>query len=276
MQKLFGTVVPIVTPLTEDDQIDVQSLKNLVDHCIDNGLQCLYPCGTTGEMMYLTVAERKLVAEVVLEHTNKRVPVFVQVGAWNLADTIELAKHAVAKGADGIGVVYSAKILGRPLKGRAPGVDFAQGLMTRMAHTGQALFLLGAKPGVAEAAAENLRKAYPGLNICGTHDGYFKEDGPVIDAIRAAKADVVFVCLGAPKQEFWMTENGPKTGAKLAVGLGGCLDVFAGNVQRAPEVWQKAGLEWLYRLIKEPSRIGRMAKLPLVLVDAFGARLGGK
>ncbi|MCI8650830.1 MAG: WecB/TagA/CpsF family glycosyltransferase [Oscillospiraceae bacterium] len=178
--------------------------------------------------------------------------------------------------ADGIGVVYSAKILGRPLKGRAPGVDFAQGLMTRMAHTGQALFLLGAKPGVAEAAAENLRKAYPGLNICGTHDGYFKEDGPVIDAIRAAKADVVFVCLGAPKQEFWMTENGPKTGAKLAVGLGGCLDVFAGNVQRAPEVWQKAGLEWLYRLIKEPSRIGRMAKLPLVLVDAFGARLGGK
>ena len=105
MQKLFGTVVPIVTPLTEDDQIDVQSLKNLVDHCIDNGLQCLYPCGTTGEMMYLTVAERKLVAEVVLEHTNKRVPVFVQVGAWNLADTIELAKHAVAKGADGIGVV---------------------------------------------------------------------------------------------------------------------------------------------------------------------------
>ena len=73
-----------------------------------------------------------------------------------------------------------------------------------------------------------------------------------------------------------MTENGPKTGAKLAVGLGGCLDVFAGNVQRAPEVWQKAGLEWLYRLIKEPSRIGRMAKLPLVLVDAFGARLGGK
>ncbi len=105
MQKLFGTVVPIVTPLTEDDKIDVQSLKNLVDHCIDNGLQCLYPCGTTGEMMYLTVEERKQVAEVVLEHTAHRVPVFVQVGAWNLADTIELAKHAVEHGADGIGVV---------------------------------------------------------------------------------------------------------------------------------------------------------------------------
>lgn len=94
-----------LSPLTEDDKIDVQSLKNLVDHCIDNGLQCIYPCGTTGEMMYLTVEERKLVAETVVNHTNKRVPVFVQVGAWNLADTIELARHAVAIGADGIGVV---------------------------------------------------------------------------------------------------------------------------------------------------------------------------
>ena len=177
---------------------------------------------------------------------------------------------------DGVGVVYAAKILGRPLKGRAPGVDFAQGLMERMAQTGDKLFLLGAKPGVAEQAAENLRRAHPDLVICGTHDGYFKEDEPVIEAIRTAGADVVFVCLGAPKQELWMAQNGAKTGARLAVGLGGCLDVFAGNVQRAPEAWQKAGMEWLYRLIKEPSRIGRMAKLPLILVDALGARLGGK
>lgn len=177
---------------------------------------------------------------------------------------------------DGIGVVYAARILGRPLKGRSPGVDFAQGLMKRMSHTGQSLFLLGAKPGVAEQAAENLRRSHPGLLICGTHDGYFKADEPVVDAIKAAKADVVFVCLGAPKQELWMAKNGPLTGVRLAVGLGGCLDVFAGNVQRAPEGWQKAGLEWLYRLIKEPSRIGRMAKLPLILVDALGSRLGGK
>ena len=178
--------------------------------------------------------------------------------------------------ADGIGVIYAAKILGRPLQGRAPGVDFAQALMSHLAQTGHSLFLLGAKPGVAEQAAENLRAAYPGLMICGTHDGYFKEDGPVIEAIRAAKADVVFACLGAPKQEFWMAEHGPATGARLAVGLGGCLDVFAGNVQRAPVAFQKAGLEWLYRLAKEPSRIGRIAKLPLILVDALGARLGGK
>ncbi len=105
MQKLFGTVIPIVTPLTEDDKIDVESLKRLVDHCIDGGMNCLYPNGTTGEMMYMTVEERKLVAEVVVEHTAGRVPVFVQVGAWNQADTIELAQHAVKIGAQGIGVV---------------------------------------------------------------------------------------------------------------------------------------------------------------------------
>lgn len=108
MQKLFGTVVPIVTPLTEEDKIDVQSTKNLVDHCLDNGLQCLYPCGTTGEMMYLTLEERKLVAETVVEHTAGRAPVFVHTGAWSLADTIELSRHAVDIGADGIGVVTPA------------------------------------------------------------------------------------------------------------------------------------------------------------------------
>lgn len=108
MQKLYGTVVPIVTPLTDEDTIDVESLENLVDHVIDGGLQCLYPCGTTGEMMYLTVEERKLVAEVTVRKAAKRVPVFVHVGAWNLKDTIELAQHAEKIGADGIGVVTPA------------------------------------------------------------------------------------------------------------------------------------------------------------------------
>ena len=177
---------------------------------------------------------------------------------------------------DGIGVVYAAKLLGRPLKGRAPGVDFAQGLMAWMAQEGKSLFLLGAKPGVAEQAADKLRRSYPGLDIRGTHDGYFQENGPVIEANKASGADVVFVCRGAPKQELWMAQNGPATGANLAVGLGGCLDVFAGNVRRAPERWQKLGLEWLYRLLKEPSRIKRMIKLPLILVYALGARLSGK
>ena len=173
---------------------------------------------------------------------------------------------------DGIGVVKGARMLGTPLKEKVPGIEFAAGLMERMAREGMSLYLLGAKPGVAEKAAERLRSQYPGLRIAGTHDGYFQEDAPVTEAIRESGADVVFVCLGAPKQEKWMKKNGGATGARLLVGLGGCLDVFSGEVQRAPEVFQKLGLEWLHRLAKNPSRIGRMMKLPLFLVHAAGAK----
>ena len=124
----------------------------------------------------------------------------------------------------------------------------------------------------AEQAAENLSGEYPGLRIAGTGDGYFREDGPVVEAIRASGADAVFVCLGAPKQEKWMRKNGEATGAHLLVGLGGCLDVFSGEVRRAPEVFQKLVLEWLHRLAKNPGRIGRMMKLPLFLVHVAGAK----
>jgi len=167
---------------------------------------------------------------------------------------------------DGIGVIKGAAILGTPLKERTPGIEFAARLMERMEGEGMSLFLLGAKPGVAEQAAEKLSATYPGLKIAGTHDGYFKEDAPVVEAIAASGADCVFVCLGAPKQEFWMKKNGAATGAKLLCGLGGSLDVFAGVVERAPKFWCDHGLEWFYRLCKEPKRIGRMMKLPLFLI----------
>ena len=192
-------------------------------------------------------------------------PEIVEVCRENLA-----AKIAV-NGADlvlpdGIGVIKGAAMLGTPLKEKTPGIEFAGHLMERMAGEGLSLYLLGAKPGVAEKAAENLRAQYPGLVIAGIHDGYFKEDGPVVEDIRQSGADVVFVCLGAPKQELWMEKNGPATGAHLLCGLGGSLDVFAGVVERAPKFWSDHGLEWLYRLCKEPKRIGRMMKLPLFLV----------
>ena len=174
---------------------------------------------------------------------------------------------------DGIGVVYSAKILGTPLKERVPGIEFAEAMLSALNEMGGRLYLLGAKPGVAEEAGRRICARYPALVLCGTHDGYFKDEQAILPEIAAAKPDLLFVCLGAPKQEKWMARWGRHTGAKLAFGLGGCLDVFAGNVRRAPEQWQKLGLEWAYRLKKEPKRIGRMAKLPLVLVKAAGQRI---
>lgn len=181
------------------------------------------------------------------------------------------AAKAAVKGADlvlpdGIGIIKGAAMLGTPLKEKTPGIEFAAQIVERMAGEGLSLYLLGAKPGVAEQAAKNLVERYPGLVIAGTHDGYFKEDAPVVEAIRQSGADAVFVCLGAPKQELWMAKNGPATGAHLLCGLGGSLDVFAGVVERAPKFWSDHGLEWFYRLCKEPRRIGRMMKLPLFLV----------
>ena len=146
-------------------------------------------------------------------------------------------------------------------------------MLSALNEMGGRLYLLGAKPGVAEEAGRRICARYPALVLCGTHDGYFKDEQAILPEIAAAKPDLLFVCLGAPKQEKWMARWGRHTGAKLAIGLGGCLDVFAGNVQRAPERWQKLGLEWAYRLKKEPKRIGRMAKLPLVLVKAAGQRI---
>jgi len=167
---------------------------------------------------------------------------------------------------DGIGIIKGAAMLGTPLKEKTPGIEFASRLMAVLAQRGLSLYLLGAKPGIAETAAEKLRAQYPGLKIAGTHDGYFREDAPVAAAVRESGADVVFVCLGAPKQELWMAQFGPATGAHLLCGLGGSLDVFAGVVERAPAFWSRHGLEWFYRLCKEPKRLGRMMKLPLFLV----------
>ena len=158
------------------------------------------------------------------------------------------------------------------LRGRVPGIEFGTGMIERCAKLGKSVYLLGAKPGVAEQAAENLKNRFPGLVIAGTHDGYFKEDAPIAAEIKASGADMALVCLGAPKQELFMANYGEATGCHLLMGLGGSMDIFAGVAQRAPEFYCKHNLEWFYRLIKNPSRIGRMMKLPLFLVHVAGAK----
>ena len=175
--------------------------------------------------------------------------------------------------ADGIGVVYGARMQKTPLKQKLPGIDFTQGLLERMAREGKRLFLLGSKPGVAEKARDNLTARWPGLRVAGVHDGYFQDDGPVVEQINAAAPDLLLVCLGAPKQEKWMHRHAHELDVGLMIGAGGSMDVFAGTVERAPEGWQRAGLEWLYRLLKEPRRIGRMMVLPKFLLCVMA---GGK
>ena len=165
---------------------------------------------------------------------------------------------------DGIGVVYASKILGKPLKERVGGFDLANKVLEKIAGTGKTVYLFGGKPGVADAAAEKVSVLYPGTIICGTADGYFdaEKEAKIIEDIKEKKPDLLFVCLGFPKQETWIDTHKEELGAKVLMGLGGSLDVFAGTVKRAPAIFQKLGLEWFYRLLKQPSRAIRMLALP--------------
>ena len=176
---------------------------------------------------------------------------------------------------DGAGVVLGAKILKTPLKQKVAGIEFAQNLLPILEECGARLYLLGSKPGVAELAAEKMLQKHPQLQICGMADGYFQEEAPVIAAINEAKTDVLYVCLGAPKQEQFMRRHQNDLRIKLMIGLGGTLDGIAGTVKRAPKWMIKLQLEWLYRLIKQPSRFGRMLRLPKFIFAALKKRMKG-
>lgn len=177
---------------------------------------------------------------------------------------------------DGVGVLLGARILGTPLREKVTGVDFAARLMPVLASKGKRLYLLGGKPGVAELAAQKMRERHPALQICGTADGYFQEEAPVVQRIREAAPDVLFVCLGSPKQEYFMKAHRDELGAAMMIGLGGSLDAFAGTVKRAPAWVGRIGMEWFYRLVREPRRFKRMLRLPKFVFAVLGKRMRGK
>ncbi|MBO4264652.1 MAG: WecB/TagA/CpsF family glycosyltransferase [Clostridia bacterium] len=221
----------------------------------------------------ITMQEAVLLADEYITSDNKYPMTVVTPNAEIVQSCIENGEIAKVVGdasirlPDGSGVLLAAKILGTPLKEKVAGIEFGENLLKLCAQKGYKVFFLGAKPGVADAAAEKLKAAHEGLCICGTNDGYFKKEGEenekIIQKIIDSKADVLFVCLGAPAQEKWMAQNKEKLcGLKLMAGLGGSLDVFAGTAKRAPKFFLKFHLEWLYRLLCQPSRIGRMMKLP--------------
>ena len=176
---------------------------------------------------------------------------------------------------DGAGVVLGSKILGTPLKQKVAGVEFADHLMDVLIEKGQKLYLLGSKPGVAEMAAEKMLQKHPGLAICGMADGYFKDEAQVVAKVNEAGADVLFVCLGAPKQEIFMQNHCGDLNVKMMIGLGGTLDSFAGTVKRAPRWMIRLNLEWLYRLIQEPKRLGRMMRLPKFILAVMAKKIKG-
>ena len=169
---------------------------------------------------------------------------------------------------DSIGVTIGAKLQKKSFKERIPGQSYFRKIIELSNEKGYSIYLLGGMPGIAKKAKENLEKIFPNVNIVGLHHGYFdeNEEKEVIKEINMLKPNVLFVALGAPKQEKWIKKHRQELKVDVATGQGGTYDYEAGRIKRAPIWIQKIGMEWFWRLLKEPKRIKRQMVLPVYLV----------
>lgn len=189
------------------------------------------------------------------------------------ADFAEIINRAELVIPDGIGVQLGLKILGHNVR-RIAGIEFGRKLIDKFAS--QPTAFVGAKPEIIQKAVENLKKEVPNLNAVYVQDGYFKDDDRVLDELTAANPKLVLVALGSPKQEIFISKAKKLLPNALFIGLGGSFDVWSGVVERAPEIWQKLGLEWLYRTVKEPKRFKRIfPTLPLFVLKVFKEKVIG-
>jgi N-acetylglucosaminyldiphosphoundecaprenol N-acetyl-beta-D-mannosaminyltransferase len=195
------------------------------------------------------------------------------MGARQAPELADILRRAALVVADGVGVVWGARRLGHPLPGRVPGIDLAERLCAEAARRGWSVGLLGGAPGVALEAADNVRRRYPGIQIAAALHGYFGDaEADVIRTIRAASPTLLLAGLGSPRQERWLDRHVASLGVRIAVGVGGTLDVWAGRVRRAPRAVQAMGLEWCYRLVRQPRRWRRQLTIPRFMAAVLVAR----
>ncbi len=175
---------------------------------------------------------------------------------------------------DGAGAVWAAHQLGYPMPERVAGYDLVQALLARAPQKDRRVFFFGSAPGIAERAKAKAETLYPGVQIVGTQDGYFSaEDEPeIIRKICSLNTDLLLVALGVPRQEKWLAAHLPELNVSAAIGVGGTLDVMAGEVKRAPLWMQRARLEWLFRGMLQPKRIGRLMALPRFVMRVLASK----
>lgn len=183
----------------------------------------------------------------------------------NYSKIVKSADYLVA---DGIGIVKASQFTNTKLTERITGFDLFNDLL-KWANTHQSkVYLLGSKDSVIKAVVQKIHSEFPQINIVGYHDGYFKNEAPIVEEIKKTKPNFVFVATGFPKQEEFISAH-QSVASAIWMGIGGSFDVYAGNVKRAPLFWQKHNIEWLYRLITDPKRIKRQIVLPIFLLEAF-------
>lgn len=179
---------------------------------------------------------------------------------------------------DGIGVVLVARLAGHRAVRRVPGIELMDALCRHAATLGWSVFLLGAKREINERAVQQLKLKYPALRFAGHQDGYFGEDDDpsIVQQINASGAEIVFVGLGSPKQELWMARHLNSLDAKVCQGVGGSFDVISGVAKRAPAIFRRLNMEWLYRLIRQPHRLIRQTALPRFVWLVLREKLAGR
>ena len=229
--------------------IDTVTMKDAVEHIeqsIENGAPTLVATANAEMIMRATYDEELL---RILNNADLVVP-------------------------DGAGTVWAAHHLGHNMPERVAGYDLAQELMKIAAAKGQRIFFFGSAPGVAEKAKAKAETLYPGINIVGTRDGYFSaaDEQTIITAIKTAKPHILLAALGVPKQEKWLAAHLAELGVPVSMGVGGTLDVMAGVMKRAPLWMQKAKLEWLFRGLMQPKRIGRLMALPKFVIKVHRSK----
>lgn len=171
---------------------------------------------------------------------------------------------------DGIGIIKGAQILGTPLAERVPGFELMVALLQEANLNQLRVYFLGAKQEVVEKVVAQVRKDYPFIQIAGYHDGYFDlKDKKMINEVQGTQPDIVFAALGFPKQERWISQYLETAEKGLLMGVGGSFDVLSGTAKRAPQFFLDHNIEWFYRLLKQPSRLGRMMALPKFLLEVY-------
>jgi N-acetylglucosaminyldiphosphoundecaprenol N-acetyl-beta-D-mannosaminyltransferase len=160
-------------------------------------------------------------------------------------------------GVDGAGIILGARLFGIHVPERVAGVDLMHNILALCAEQGYRPYLLGARPEVLETALNNLKQRHPNIEIAGSHHGYFKpeQEADIIEAIRAAQPDCLFVGMPTPRKERFMARHRAALEVPFVMGVGGGIDILAGHVRRAPDFWQRNGMEWLYRVVQEPRRM---------------------
>jgi N-acetylglucosaminyldiphosphoundecaprenol N-acetyl-beta-D-mannosaminyltransferase len=192
----------------------------------------------------------------------------LRIGMVNAAKVVAMSKNEALRQAvcgcdlvlaDGQAVVWASRLLGRLLPERVTGIDLFTELLAQAAARGDRVYFLGARAEVGQAMLAEVRRRHRDLVIAGYRDGYFgpEQDGEVADAIKQTSPDLLFIGISSPRKEMFVQNFGELTGAKVVHGVGGSFDILAGITRRAPAWWQRHGLEWLYRALQEPVRLGR-------------------